>query len=65
MHTLIGLFLTGILYALSGPAQAEQTNEELAKKAQNPVADLISVPFQDNITFNVGPNGATQNVLNI
>jgi hypothetical protein len=28
--------------------QAQQSNEECAKKAQNPIADLISVPFQNN-----------------
>jgi hypothetical protein len=38
---------------------------ELAKAAQNPVADMISVPFQNNTNFNVGPNDKTQNVLNI
>ncbi|MHC4618260.1 MAG: neuromedin U [Planctomycetota bacterium] len=41
------------------------TNQELAKKTQNPVADLISVPFQNNINFRTGPKGKTQNILNI
>ena len=39
--------------------------EELAKLAQNPVGNLISVPFQNNTNFNVGPQNGTQNVLNI
>lgn len=29
---------------------------ELAKQLQNPVASLISVPFQSNFEFNLGPN---------
>jgi hypothetical protein len=37
----------------------------LAKQAQNPIADLISVPFQNNTNFNVGPEAGTQNILNI
>ena len=32
---------------------------DLAKKTQNPVADLISVPFQNNFNFSAGPNDAT------
>jgi hypothetical protein len=36
---------------------------ELAKQTQNPVADLISVPFQFNTYFETGPLGRTQNVL--
>jgi hypothetical protein len=47
------------------PAQAEMSAEELAKLAQNPVGNLVSVPFQDNTNFNVGPTDRTQNVLNI
>jgi hypothetical protein len=39
--------------------------EELAKLAQNPVGNLISVPFQNNTNFNVGPQDRTQNILNI
>jgi hypothetical protein len=43
----------------------ESKTEELAKETQNPVANLISVPFQNNFNFGIGPNDATQWVLNI
>ncbi len=42
-----------------------QSNAELAKAAQNPVADMISLPFQDNINTGIGPDDETQNILNI
>jgi hypothetical protein len=38
---------------------------ELARATQNPVASLISLPFQNNTNFNFGPRNKTQNVLNI
>ena len=48
------------------PACAEElSNEDLAKLAQNPVGNLISVPFQNNTNFNVGPERGVQNILNI
>jgi hypothetical protein len=34
----------------------EESQEELAKAAQNPVADLMSFPLQNNTSFNTGPN---------
>ncbi|MBA4418996.1 MAG: neuromedin U [Syntrophus sp. (in: bacteria)] len=43
----------------------ELSVEELAKKSQNPVEPMISVPFQNNINFGYGPRNNTQNILNI
>ncbi len=43
----------------------ENETAELARAAQNPVASMISVPFQNNTNFNFGPLEKTQNVLNI
>ncbi|MDG1461987.1 MAG: neuromedin U [Gammaproteobacteria bacterium] len=42
-----------------------QSNSELAKEAQNPVANLISLPFQNNINTGIGPDDETQNILNV
>src|SRR5882724_8939611 len=44
---------------------AQDSETELAKKTQNPVADLISVPFQNNFNFGVGPSDKTVWVLNV
>jgi hypothetical protein len=49
----------------AGPAYAELSAEELAKLAQNPIGNLISVPFQNNTNFNYGPDRGTQDILNI
>jgi len=47
-------------------AASEQANTEALQKAtQNPVANLISVPLQNNTNFDIGPFNRTQNILNI
>lgn len=52
--------------ASAGQPPAPAANaEELRKEAQNPVASLISVPLQDNISPGIEPGYRTQNVLNI
>ena len=55
------------LYAATAPAFAQEkmSAEELAKLAQNPVGNLISLPFQNNTNLNFGPETGTQNILNI
>ena len=56
-----------LMYANASYAQTEGSSGvgDLAKAAQNPVADMISLPFQNNTNFNFGPLEKTQNVLNI
>src|SRR5512135_3660579 len=49
----------------AAPAAAELSAEQLAKLAQNPVGNLISLPFQNNTNLNFGPEKGTQNILNI
>lgn len=46
-------------------AEAQESESDLAKKTQNPVADLISIPLQNNTGFGIGPNHRTQNMLNV
>lgn len=48
----------------SAPSEEAQA-AALQKATQNPVANLISVPIQNNSNFNYGPYNRTQDVLNI
>jgi len=60
------LALVAVLLLASPAAWAADDSEtELAKKTQNPVADLISVPFQNNFYFNSSTKDATVWVLNV
>ena len=64
LRFLIIFILIICLFIITNVVQADE-EEDLAKQTQNPVADLISVPFQNNTNFNLGPNNRTQNILNI
>jgi hypothetical protein len=59
MLGLIAALMTAPVWA------AEDSDTDLAKKTQNPVADLISVPLQNNFNFGAGTNDATIYVLNV
>jgi hypothetical protein len=49
----IWLAIVGSMQAQTSAAISE---EDLAKKLQNPVSSLISVPFQSNFDFGLGPS---------
>ena len=43
-----------------GAALAEDDAADLAKAAQNPIASMISLPFQNNTNFGFGPDDEVQ-----
>ena len=57
------MFACIIVPAQAEEAAAKDSASDLAKAAQNPVADMISLPLQWNTYFETGPKGKTQNVL--
>src|SRR5580698_465471 len=63
--TLALLALTSAVFIAAQTTDDQGSSESLAKATQNPVASLISVPFQNNFNFASGPYGRVQNVLNI
>jgi hypothetical protein len=48
-----------------GQEKTTSSAEELAKKLSNPVASLISVPFQNNTDIGIGQFNGSRNTLNI
>jgi hypothetical protein len=58
--------LAGLLTLDAATAVAQNAStSDLAKAAQNPVANMISLPLQNNTYFGIGPGDDTANVLNI
>ena len=45
--------------------ESEDEPKDAAKDAQNPLANVISLPLQNNTDFGIGANDETGNVLNI
>ena len=68
--TVLAIFL--VLLSITTAAQAmaqsngdDYRDEALQQAAQNPVADMISIPLQNNFNFGVGPQDKMQYVGNI
>jgi hypothetical protein len=62
---LLAVLVLPAILQICAAGAADDSNTELAKKTQNPVADLISVPLQNNFNLSAGPNDATIYVLNV
>jgi hypothetical protein len=56
---------TAALFAQEAPNDDKAAEAELAKKLQNPIASLVSVPIQNNWDFGIGPENAMKYTANI
>ncbi len=71
MKKTIGILII-LLSVISFTTQAQEAQEteereetSLAEKAQNPIANMISVPIQVNTSYGIGPDNRTSNVVNV
>ena len=62
-NPVLGLAILVLL--LPTALQAQQSSEDLAQAAANPVANLMSIPFQYNADFGLGEYDRTRSLLNI
>jgi hypothetical protein len=53
------------VFFIAPAAGAQDKAAELSKEVANPLADIISIPFQNNLNGNYGPYNRNLNVLNI
>ncbi len=58
----VGVVFLLLVACLPGVGRA-QDDTQLAQKSQNPVADLISIPFENDLNFGVGPREDLQYIL--
>ena len=63
-YRVLSIWAFGVLLS-QFPGTAWADTEALAEQSQNPIANLTSLPFQNNTNFNVGRFGNDQNILNI
>ena len=62
MKLLTCFFLIGALASITANAPEEKASSdaaELARKLSNPIANLISVPFQNNTDYGIGTNNGS------
>jgi hypothetical protein len=60
---LLGLLM--LAAAFGPPALLAEGEQSLAKQSQNPVGDVVSLPFENNVLFGIGPSDSSAYVLNV
>ncbi len=63
--TFLLMVFTQISYAQEKPVEPSTDAAELAKKLANPIASLVSIPFQNNTDYGIGINKGSRNTMNI
>ena len=56
-------FFLGTGLALTGSATAQDNDDDLAKKSQNPLANMIALPLHNNSNFGAGPVGRPRRTI--
>jgi len=64
VKALIIAIVSSLVLVLSTVATADD-QADLAKESQNPIGNIISLPFENNFDFGVGPEDALVYALNI
>lgn len=64
MKILLSILFGSAVILFTIPATAQEDAAALAKQLANPVAALISVPFQNNADFGIGQWEGTRNTMN-
>jgi len=65
MERIFQLYVLVLVVFVLVNAINAQNAMELSQQAANPIANLMSFPFQNNTNFRIGPYDRTGNVLNI
>jgi len=63
--TLLLLLAPFVAKTQEKPASSAASAQELSDKLANPVASLISVPIQNNMTYGIGPYNGSKYVINV
>ena len=63
--TIALLILIGLATPTPQAQESQSELDDLSQQAANPIADLLSFPFQNNTDFGLGPYDRTANVLNV
>ena len=61
----VAILLSLTVVAAETRATEQGSKTELAQKTENPISDLMRIPFQNNMNFGIEPNHRTSNVLKI
>src|SRR5579862_494262 len=63
MRPVVVILASALILGIAQNRAHAQEGSNLSQLVQNPIAKVVSVPFQSNLSFGVGPKGDEQEVL--